>query len=105
MHHSVTFNFGPAKVFSPAIFETSFSYDKYTWIAVIDYSMHFYIVCAFSIDSYSPFNKYHSFIVFSLLNNAVILLLNCLVVILYLYISFLSLRCYFLYLNIISNYI
>ena len=28
MHHGVTFNFGSAKVCSPTIFETSFSYDK-----------------------------------------------------------------------------
>ena len=28
MHHGVTFNFGAAKVCSPAIFETSFCYDK-----------------------------------------------------------------------------
>ena len=30
MHHGVTFNFGSAKVCSPAIFETPFSYDKDT---------------------------------------------------------------------------
>ena len=47
--------------------------------------------CAISIDSYSPINKVYSFIIFSLLINAVILLLNCLVLILYLYIHFLSL--------------
>ena len=28
VHHGVTFNFGSGKVCSPAIFETSFSYDK-----------------------------------------------------------------------------
>ena len=28
MHHGVTFNFGSAKVCSPAIFETCFSYVK-----------------------------------------------------------------------------
>ena len=33
MHHGVTFNFGSAKVCSPAMFETSFSYDKDIWIA------------------------------------------------------------------------
>ena len=38
-------------------------------------------------------------IVFSLLINAVISLLNCLVLILYLCIHFVSLRCYFLYLK------
>ena len=44
-------------------------------------------------------------IIFSLLINAVILVLNCLVLILYLYIHFSSLRCYFLYLNIILTLI
>ena len=28
VHHGVTFNFGSAKVCSPAIFETCFTYDK-----------------------------------------------------------------------------
>ena len=37
VHHGVTFNFGSAKVCSPAIFETSYSYDKDIWIAVTDY--------------------------------------------------------------------
>ena len=44
MHHCVTFNFGPAKVCSPAIFETSFSYDKDIWTVGTYYYMHFYIV-------------------------------------------------------------
>ena len=47
MHHGVTFNFGSAKVCSPAIFEISFSYDKNIWIAATDYYMHFYIVVLF----------------------------------------------------------
>ena len=34
MHHGVTFNFGSAKVSSPAIFETC---DKDIWIAATDY--------------------------------------------------------------------
>ena len=33
MHPDVTFNLGPAKVCSSAIFEIYFSYDKYIWIA------------------------------------------------------------------------
>ena len=37
MHHGVTFNFGSAKVCSPAIFETCFSYGKDMWIAATDY--------------------------------------------------------------------
>ena len=83
--HGVTFTFGPAKVCSPAIFETCFSYGKYLWIA--------------------PINKFYSFIIFSVLINVVILLLNCLVLILYYYNHFLSLTFYFLYLNIIWSFI
>ena len=46
MDHGVTFNFGLAKVCSPAIFETAFSYDKDIWTAATDYMyyMHFYII-------------------------------------------------------------
>ena len=44
MHHGVTFNFGFAKVCSPAIFERSISYDKDIRIAVTDYYMHFYLI-------------------------------------------------------------
>ena len=49
MHHAVTFNFGSAKVCSPAIFETSFFYDKDIWIAATDYYMHFYIIVLFPL--------------------------------------------------------
>ena len=49
MHHGVTFNFGSAKVCSPAIFETSFSYDKDIWLASTDYYMHFYIIVLFPL--------------------------------------------------------
>ena len=96
MHHGVTFNFGSATVCSPAIFETSFSCDKDIWIAATDYYALLHN-CAFSIGSCSPINKLYSFIIFSVLINAVILLLNCLVLILYVYIHFLSLRWYYLY--------
>ena len=41
MHNGVTFNFGSAKVCSPTIFETCFSYDKDIWIAATDYYMSF----------------------------------------------------------------
>ena len=51
MHRGVTFNFGPARVCSSAIFETSFSYDKDIWIAVSDYLMHFYIIVLFPLTS------------------------------------------------------
>ena len=85
VHHFVTFSFGSAKVCSPAILETAFSYDKYIWIAATDY-------LSISIDISSPVNKFYIIIIFSLLINAVILLLNCLVLTLYLCIYFLSLR-------------
>ena len=49
MHHGVSFNFGSAKVCSPAIFETSFSYDKDISIAATDYNMHFYIIVLFPL--------------------------------------------------------
>ena len=91
-HHGVTFKFGSAKVCSPAIFKTCFSYDKDIWIAATDVLLH---NCAISIENYSSINKFYNFIVFGLLNNAVILLLNRLVLILYLYIHFLFFRCYF----------
>ena len=90
--HCVIFNLGPAKVCSPAMFETSFSYDKDILIAdCLLYSLLHN--CAISIDSYSPINKIYTFIIFSLLINVVILLLNCLVLIFYLYMHFLSV-CY-----------
>ena len=49
VHHGVTFNFGSAKVCSPAIFETSFSNDKDIWIAATDYYMYFYIIVLFPL--------------------------------------------------------
>ena len=47
MHHDVTFNFSSVKVWSSAMFETSFPYDKDIWIAATDYYMHFYIIMLF----------------------------------------------------------
>ena len=49
MHHGVTFNFGSAKECLPAIFQTSFSYDKDIWIAAADYDMYFYIIVLFPL--------------------------------------------------------
>ena len=49
MHHGVTFNFGSAKVCSPAIFETCFSYNKDIWITLTDYKMYFYIIVLFPL--------------------------------------------------------
>ena len=44
LSNGVIFNVGLAKVCSPAINETYFSYDKDLWIAVADYYMHFYLI-------------------------------------------------------------
>ena len=49
VHHGVTFNFGCAKVCSPAIFEISFAYDKDVWFAATDVYMHFYIILLFPL--------------------------------------------------------
>ena len=49
MHHGVSFNFGSAKVCSPAIFETTYKYMD---------CCNFYMMCLFSIDSNSPINKF-----------------------------------------------
>ena len=76
-----------------------------TWIAATDYGYVLLHNCAISIDSYSPDNKFCSFIIFSILINAVILPLNCLVLIIYLCIHFVSLRSYFISLNIIWSFI
>ena len=54
VHHGLIFSFHSAKVCSPAIFETFFSFDKDTWIASTDYYMYFYIIMLFFIDIYSP---------------------------------------------------
>ena len=55
VHHCMTFNFGSVKLHN----------------------------CAISIDSYFPVNKFDiSFVIFGILMNAVILPLNCLVLIL-----------------------
>ena len=47
LNHDATFNLSFVKVCSPAIFETSFSYDKDIWIAVTDYYMYFYLISLF----------------------------------------------------------
>ena len=86
-HHGVTFNFGSAKVCSPAIFETCISYDKYIWIAATDYYMYFNLTVLFPLTAILQLINFTANI-FSLLINAVILLFNYLVLILYLYIHF-----------------
>ena len=45
--HGVIFNLGSAKVCSPAIIETYFSYDKDILIAVTYYYMFFYLIVQF----------------------------------------------------------
>ena len=48
MHHGVTFNFGSAKVCSPKIFQTCFSFNEDIWIAAT-YYMYFYITALFPL--------------------------------------------------------
>ena len=48
LHHGVAILLYQS-VFSAAIFETSFSYDKDIWIAATDYYIHFYIIMLFSL--------------------------------------------------------
>ena len=105
MHHGVIFSFGFAKVCLLAIFEKCFCFVKAIWITAIDYYMYFYIIGLFSIGIFSPVNKFYGVLIFSLLINVVILLLNCLVLIPHLYIHFPSLKHYFLYLNISWTFI
>ena len=54
----MTFNFGSAKVCSPAIFGTSSSYDKDIWIAATDYYMHFNIIVPFPLTATLQFINY-----------------------------------------------
>ena len=79
MHHQLC----PDQVCSPAMFGTCFSYDKDTWIAATDNYMYFEISVIFLLTA--TLNKFYSFIIFSLLINDVILLMNYLVLKLYLY--------------------
>ena len=74
----MTFNFGSATLCSPTIFETCFSNDKDLWIAATDYYMYFYIIVLFSLTAVLQLITFYSFIIFSLLIIAAILLLNCL---------------------------
>ena len=61
--------------------------------------------CAIAIDSYIPVNKIYSFVIFSLLINVVIFLLKSLDLKLYLYIHFLSFRCFSLPKHYLELYI
>ena len=51
MHQGMTFNIGSAKICSPAIFETRFSYDKDIWVAATDYYIYFYIIVLFPLSA------------------------------------------------------
>ena len=101
----MTFNFGSAKVCSPAIFETCFMTKTYGLLQLIIIYVLFYIIVLFPLTAVLQLIKFYNFIIFSIPINAVILLLNCLVLILYLYIHFLSLRSFFIYFNIIWTFI
>ena len=60
LSHGVIFNL--AKVCSPAIIETNFTYDKDVWIPVTDYVLLFN--CVISIGSYTSINKFYSSIIY-----------------------------------------
>ena len=49
MHPGVNFSFVSAKVCSPAIFKTCFSYDKDVWKAATDYYINFYTIVLFPL--------------------------------------------------------
>ena len=67
--------------------------------------MHFYILVLFLLTAILQLINFYSFIIFSLLINAVILLLNCLVLILHLYKHLLSLGYYSLLKHYLELYI
>ena len=58
MHHGMTFNFGPAKLCSPAISETCYSYDKDIWIAAPDNYFYFYIIMLFLLTATLQFGPF-----------------------------------------------
>ena len=62
LNDGVTFFLGSAKVCSPAIFETHFSYHKDIGIAVTYYYIYYYC-CSIFIDSYTSINKSYSFMI------------------------------------------
>ena len=83
MHYRVTFNFDSAKcVHLPFLRHLSLMTKVYGLLQLIITVYALVHNCTSSIDNYSPIYKFYSFITFSLLINAVILLLKCLVLIL-----------------------
>ena len=96
--HDVNFKLISEKECSLAVFKTYFSFNKDIWIALSDYKMYFYLIVLFLLATILQFINFTvSYILFSLLINAIFFLLNCLVLILYLYIHFLFLKHYFPY--------
>ena len=81
-NHGVTFNLDSAKVFLRAIFDSYFSNHKYIWIPATDYYRYFYLILLFPLTATLQIINFTSFIIFSIQINAVILLLNSLVLIL-----------------------
>ena len=65
LSHGVIFNLGPAKVCSPAIIETYFSYDKYIWIAVTDYHMYFNLIVLFLLKAILQLINFYNLQTFS----------------------------------------
>ena len=49
LNQCVTFNLGFAKVFSPILFDTYFSYHKDMMIAASDYYMYFHVIMLFPL--------------------------------------------------------
>ena len=73
----VIFNLGSAQVYSPAIMDTCFSYEKDIRIVVTDYFMYIYLIVLFLIVALLLLINFTAFVIFSSLIDAVILLLNC----------------------------
>ena len=73
-NHGVTCNIGSAKLCSAAIFKT-YMFSLITRIYGLLHQINMYFLlfnCTISCDSYTSINKFYSFVIFSLLINAVI---------------------------------
>ena len=73
LNHGVNFNIDSAKMYSPAIFETYFSYQQKYIVAATDCYMYFYLIVLSplmlsSCYELSCFNTYIFTYIFSLLN-------------------------------------
>ena len=88
------FDFDFVKMFSTTIFEIYF-YHKDIQITGTNYDLYFYLIVLSPLTATLQLRNFYSFITFSLLINAVILLLNCPVLIILFYIHICSLACYF----------